>query len=94
MRITFQDEQIISMKCIILCNISKKKTNFHFIFTARAKKLVSNSSNQATPQPTPEYRSTVRRNSGVTQSQRMFFFFLSKYVLKNIHFLLKFMKFI
>lgn len=41
------------------------------IFTARAKKLGGSSSNQATPQPNAEYRSTVRRSSGVTQSQRM-----------------------
>ncbi|XP_055308767.1 CLIP-associating protein isoform X4 [Sitodiplosis mosellana] len=34
---------------------------------ARAKKVAQNVSNQSTPQA--EYRSTVRRNSGVTQSQ-------------------------
>lgn len=50
----------------------KKKLSILIFFAARAKKLVNNSSNQATPQATPEYRSTVRRNSGVTQSQRKF----------------------
>lgn len=38
---------------------------------ARVKKTVNNSTNQTTPQS--EYRNTVRRTSGVTQSQRTYF---------------------
>lgn len=57
-----------------------KSIKFHSMFSnkfhllrliaARAKKLVNNSIN-ATPQPT-EHRSTARRNSGVSQSQRKY----------------------
>lgn len=55
--------------------------NFCFV-SARVKKVAQNTSNQSTPQT--EYRSTVRRNSGVTQSQRMLFYFDSYVILEII----------
>lgn len=48
-----------------------KSTDYPFFFLARSKKVTQNISNQSTPQT--EYRSTVRRSSGVTQSQRKYF---------------------
>lgn len=47
--------------------IEKKISHFYCVL-ARAKKNINSLSNQTTPQP--EFRSTVRRSTGVTQSQR------------------------